>query len=110
MKSVCKENFICNNNYYIYDDGVKYSGKFSKIYDFVYFYIVEFTDVVCIQSRNENINKNINKITKYFNINNYYYNEAQFYIPEMESLLWKQILRQKITDEHLVNVITSIYN
>jgi len=101
MKQINYKNLIYNNYYYICYNNCKYHGIFLKLHDYDYFYIAEFKNVMQINSH-ENSN------TTNFIINNYYYNLLNFYIPELEILLFEQVLRQKIKDEIFAKTVSKI--
>lgn len=97
-----------NHSYYIYqlEDKKKHYGKFEKLYDYDYFYIAVFKEVLLIPYA-EYIN--VPPLELHFVINSYHDN-IEFYIPEIEPLFLKQILHQKTKDENLAKTIASIYN
>jgi hypothetical protein len=91
-----------NHYYYIYqkDTNKKYYGKFRILYDYDYFYIAVFSQTTIIPYIN------FPPIELHFLINND--ENVDFYIPEMEELLFQQILRQKIHDENFVRSISNV--
>ena len=101
MKPISFTDLIQNNNYYIQHNEIKYIGMFYKLHDYNYFQIAEFKDTIQINS----LDQNKTKIPKYFIVNNYYLNSIHFYIPEVETLLLEQLLRQKINDRICAHMI-----
>jgi hypothetical protein len=101
MKPIDFEYLLEGNYYYIfnYELGNKLLGSFSKIYFYNNYSIAVFDHV-------KSLNKNDNSLTsKSFLINDYYFNYTFFYVPEIELLLLKQVLRQKVDDNYLRNEI-----
>jgi len=104
MKAIDCEYLLEGKKYYILFNGTKYIGDFSNIFHYNYYSIAVF-DNVCYMNSNSMPN-----ITKYFIINDYYFNYTYFYIPELENLLLKQVLRQKIEDKYLLSNIIQHYS
>ena len=107
MKLIDYNNIQPNHYYYIHktDENKKYYGKFTKIYDYQYFYIVIFQEVSMIPYLSYT---NIPPLELHFVINNYHDGQIQFFIPEAETFMCRQILRQKTMDENLANVFTAL--
>lgn len=105
MKEIDSEYLIKGNYYYIQDDNSKQIGCFSAIFHYNYFSIAVF-DNVC------NLNTNgCPNITKSVLLTDYYFHYTTFYIPELEELLLKQILRQKLKDVYCVScIIENLYH
>lgn len=102
MKEICYKNIVQNTIYYIYHNEIKYIGVFCELYDYDYFAIALFNDVIKVNS----IDKT--STTKNFIIGSYY-NKVNFYTPELEQLLLEQILRQKTNDYFLSKVIAKSF-
>ena len=103
MKIISINQLSPNNTYLIQYNELKYQGIFLKLHDYNFFYIAEFKDTTLL-------NPNTPKIpgtTKYFTINNYYFNIIKFFVPEVEKLLLEQTLRQKINDPLCANIISN---
>ena len=99
MKHISYKNLVQNNIYYINHNEIKYSGIFIKLYQYNYFSIALFNDIMKVNSLDKTTT------TKNFIIGSYY-NKVTFYIPELEQLLLEQTLRQKIKDELLSKVVS----
>lgn len=99
MRAIDFTSLNYNHYYYIYqrDTNKKYYGKFRVIYDYDYFYIAVFSEAF-------NIPYDFQPIEKNFLIDAD--ENVDFYIPEMEELLLKQVLRQKIHDENFWRTIS----
>ena len=102
MKKISYENLEYNHIYYINNNGIKYTGIFNKLFDYDYFSIALFNDIVEIKSLDKT------KITKNFIIGSYY-NKVEFYIPEINNLLLEQTLRQKINEEIFAKIVSKIW-
>jgi hypothetical protein len=99
MKTICYENLIENNIYYIDHNKIKYIGVFNKLHSYNYFSIALFNDVIKVNSLDKTITETAFIIGSY-------YNKVTFYVPELEQLLLKQILQQKVNDEMLANIMS----
>lgn len=105
MKEIDSEYLVKGNYYYIQDNNSKYIGSFSAIFHYNYFSIAVFDSVFNLTT------KNYPNITKSFLLTDYYFHYTYFFIPQLEELLLRQILRQKINDNYCVScIIENLYH
>ena len=105
MRPIDFEHLIEGKYYYIYnlENKNKMLGKFCNSFFYNYYSIAVFDNV-------QYLNKDDNSIvTKSFLINDYYFNYTLFFVPEIEPLLLKQILRQKVGDKYFTDLMIKLY-
>lgn len=107
MRPIDFEHLIEGNYYYILNYDLnkenRLLGCFSKIYFYNYYSIAIFDNVKYLNKDDNSI------ITKSFLINDFYFNYTYFFVPEIETLLLKQILRQKVGDKYFTDLMIKLY-
>lgn len=105
MREIDGEYLLQNHYYYVISNNTKYIGMFSNIFHYNYYSIAVFRNVNYVNTNDDNPINDLD-MTKSFIINDYYFNYTYFYIIEVDSLMFKQVLRQKIKDQYLISDVT----